>query len=343
MTSPGSSSSTVALVKRVLWSGEKRGLRDSLQFQGRAHDRAILVVRLFYGASLLWIVRSMARWTTLLEADAIDPQWPAAWLSYTGLDRGVPLILAGYALAGVLCALLPQWRIARFGYAVFLLQFMALENGFGKINHNMHSWLFVALLLIALPDRSWHDRRRVSDRLHFSSVILACQLVVLFFYALTGFWKLFYAVHALFLDDRMSSFAINGFSYILANRIVETNQQTVLGEALVAQPILGWAMFNLTVYLETVSVVIAFRPRLHRLWGIGLILFHIGTQLTMGFTFHQNILLVGILLLCSPVAPDAVRFWAAASDLPGVHWMVRRRRRGARPSPAPLPRPATVG
>ena len=51
-----------------------------------------------------------------------------------------------------------------------------------------------------------------------------------------------------------------------------------------------------TVYIETASFLVIFRPRVHRFCGFGLIAFHIGTQLMMGFTFTQNIAILVLFL-----------------------------------------------
>jgi hypothetical protein len=101
------------------------------------------------------------------------------------------------------------------------------------------------------------------------------------------------------------------------------------------------------MYLETFSVIAAFRPRLHRLWGLGLIAFHFGTQLVMGFTFAPNIVLVGLLLVCSPFAPDRVKVKETVLDLPILYFISRRvadvRRRRVRQPPTGIdPAPSTA-
>ena len=192
--------------------------------------------------------------------------------------------------------MLPEWRIARLAYFVMLLQWMALINGFGKVNHDLHGWLFrVESGFVFLPDHGLASHPQRRRRHYFPTVFWAAQLFVLFFYTLTGLWKVVYAVEGLF-GPEMSAFELDGFSYILADRISNTSQDTVVGSFVVRHSWLGWMLFNGTMYLEGASLLIAFRPRLHRIWGLGLILFHAGTQLAMGFTFLPTISLV---VLCS--------------------------------------------
>jgi hypothetical protein len=78
------------------------------------------------------------------------------------------------------------------------------------------------------------------------------------------------------------------------------------------------------MYLEAASLLVAFRPRIHRVWGAGLIAFHFGTQLAMGFTFTPNIAVVGLLFLCSPFAPDRLKVKEVVLDLPVLYFISRR-------------------
>jgi hypothetical protein len=154
-------------------------------------------------------------------------------------------------------------------------------------------------------------------------VVWTALLFVLFFYTLSGAWKIHDAVTGV-IDGRINGLNFSGFSYIVANRLLVTNQGTVLGPFFANNEIPGWALFVGTMYLEAASVIIVFRPRLHRLWGLGLIAFHVGTQLAMGFTFPENIVLVGLFLVFSPWTPDRIGVRDALLDLPLVHFTSRR-------------------
>jgi hypothetical protein len=146
-------------------------------------------------------------------------------------------------------------------------------------------------------------------------------------------------VEAVLFSTRIGAFHPTGFSLLVAQDLNITNRQTLLGEYLVTHHWVGWALFNGTILLQVTSLLAALRPRLHRLWGVGLMMFHLGTQLAMGFTFVPNLFLLGLLLLCSPWAPDHVRVTEVVRDLPGVRFATRtwhryRARRGRRPTPA---------
>jgi hypothetical protein len=309
-----------------LRSGPDRTLRDAVAFQARAYERAVWLVRAFYAASIALVVIQMSSWVPYRDVTRVDAKWPAFWLDHVDLQFGVALILTLHVLATLWAMMLPQWRSARAASAVMLLEYMAFVNGFGKVNHDIHAWLWVSVVLVFLPRGPWHERTRLADRHFFLTVLWCAQVIVLFFYTLTGLWKVYWALRGVVSSEMMSSFNLHGFSYIVADRLLTTDQQTLLGDFVVRNPLIGWVLYNGTIYLESTSLLIAFRPRLHRVWGLGLICFHIGTQLTMGFTFRHNVLLVALLFVCSPFAPERISVRDALLDLPGVHVVAKRLR-----------------
>jgi len=316
----------------MMRSSPDRGLAETVRFQRRAYERAVMVVRAFYVVSLTWTVMSMGSWPTLLNVDRLYPKWPLFWVDGADPGRSIGLILFCFGISSLVVAIAPQFRVFRLFYALSLLEYMAVINGFGKVNHNLHGWLFVSLVLVFLPTGRWTGENRVTSRQPFLNTFWVAQVMVLFFYFLTGLWKLAYGVHDL-STPRLSAFQLPSFSLLVASRLLETSQQTIMGEWLIRHEAIGWMLFNGTMYLEIGALIVAFRPRLHQVWGAGLILFHLGTQLAMGFTFLQNVALVGLLFICSPVAPERFDPVAAVLDLPGIHivsgWIRRRRGRSA--------------
>jgi hypothetical protein len=291
---------------RHLWSGTRpETLGEPVARQRVSYERATVIVRAFYALSIFLVVSAINGWPAYARLAQARPLWPASWwFDWFSVRTSVDIIFVFYIAATVLVMLIPRVRIARLLAALALLQYMALVNGFDKVNHALHAWLFVSFILVLLPSGRW-ERRRVADRQLFLGVLWVATLVVLLFYSLTGFWKIYTATKAL-ADGGISGFNISGFSYIVGARIIQTNQDTVLGHYFTYHELPGWFLYVGTMYLETFSIIAAFRPRLHRLWGVALIAFHFGTQLAMGFTFTPNIAVVGLLFLCSPVAPDRV-------------------------------------
>lgn len=328
----------VRTVHGHLWSSPYADPWRAVAAQFRGYERAQVVVRVFYACGLFLAVQSMDDWPSLLKAEDAIPPWPSAWIPAGHVPTFVPWILGAYAVAAALGAALPTWRAARALYFVMFLQYVSLISGFGAISHYNHMWLWVSGILVLLPDRRWDGPSTVEDRHYFLSTIWVCQLAMLFFYSLTGFWKVVFGIHGL-VTERASAFAIDGFSVIVAQRDLIFNDDAVLGDFFLHNHLVGWALFVGTIYIELVSLVVAFRPRLHRTWGIVLIGFHVGTELAMGFTFPGSVLVLAVLLVCSPFAPAGVSVRDALLDLPGVFAVQRlwRRRHAVAPQVEPAP------
>lgn len=318
----------VRFVARHLRSAPSAGLGDTVRELDRRYDRAILVVRAYYALGLLWVVQSSSQWPGLRDTQAFAPLWPASWVPNDAPGTEITIILYAYLGAAIAGVCFPRSRLVRIAYSVALLQYLAISMGFGKINHNYHAWWWTSAVLVFLPTAR-RFRAGGRDVQHQTLTALwSAQVLVLFFYTLTGIWKVLYAVRAL-TTPAVSAFELDGFSLVLADRLLQTNQQTLMGEFLVDHALPGWLLFNGTMYLEATSLLIAFRPRLHRLWGVGLLLFHVGTQVAMGFTFVQNVALLGLLFLASPWAPEDNDVRSVVLDLPGirlVHRLLQRRR-----------------
>jgi hypothetical protein len=326
-------------VHSSLWSSPYANPWRALSRQVKGYDRAQLIVRIFYGCGLFLAVDSMSDWPALLRADAMAAPWPSAWIPADAVPGVVPWILGGYLGASALVAAVPTWRPARIVYFVLFMQYVSLISGFGGISHQNHTWLWISGLLIALPNRGWAKPTRLEDRHYFLGVVWVCQLVTMFFYMLTGFWKVVFGLHGV-VTERASTFALDGFSVVVAQRDILFNDEPVLGRFFVDNPAIGWALFMGTIYIELAALNVAFRPRLHRAWGIMLVAFHIGTELAMGFTFPPNILVLALFFVCSPFAPDEVGARDAVLDLPGVHAARRALRRARdRPRGGGIPEP----
>lgn len=327
----------------LAWQGRPTTLGGVATRQRQAHARAITIVRAFYGLNLLWIIIEAGSWPRLRESDALHAAWPASWIPVDSPRPGITIVVVAVGVTSLWAAVAPQQRLARIAFAVALLEYMAVVNGFGKIVHNLHAMLYMSWALILLPRRAWErDDPTVATRQLFLTVVWAAQSFVLFAYGMTGLWKVVYGVRDLILPDRGSLLEVEGFSVLLANRLNATDQVTLLGNELVDLPVLGWLLFLGTMYVETGSLLVIARPRLHRLWGFGLIGFHIGTQLTMGFTFTQNIAILVLFFVLSPQTVEPTPWRDVVGDLPGVleaRWVLRRltSRRAAPPAPAAAP------
>ena len=292
-----------------------------LRRQTESFWAARIIVRCYYVVVLYFAVATMHDWSGYLDRREVLTLWPVWWLEAVPLREGMLGILSGYLAVAFLGAVFPERRWARTMVFVGLLEFVALDNSFGKINHNYHLWVLTAFLLIFLPDIQARKANRAM-RQRFVTIFWSCQAIVLLTYTMSGVGKVAGAIYQLFAGQN-NVLMPTGFVSIIANRLLETNSSSWLGPWLIPHPWLGWPLMLVSVYLELFAFWAAFRPPLQRWWGAGLILFHVGVYLLMGIAFSPAVLLVGLLFLASPFQGEERIRGAVVNQLPIVSWLVR--------------------
>lgn len=271
------------------------------------------------------------------------PLWPVAWLQLpifrtmpAGLSPGeativthpqVPLMLTllGLTAYAVLFRgdarppFAPQWQ--RVAAAILFLMLAAYASSFGKVNHDRHMLLWTLIVLAAIPTRCFGSRRW-GDRLQLVEGVWRALFLVMVFYFLSGFWKLVAGGIQWSLDEP-NLFRLDAMPRQLAARLWQTRSESAVGDWLIDHPAVATPLLWAAVYLEAGSLVIPFRPALHRIWGVALIGLHIGIGLAMTIWFHSNFIVVGLLLICSPWdrGPISRRWWR---QLPGLAWLLDR-------------------
>src|SRR5205814_2033584 len=172
----------------------------------------------------------------------------------------------------------------------------------------LHASIWTAFLFILLPDGTPDviaaSRRRAQRYLR---VFWSAQAAVLLFYSLSGSFKIL-GIIVQFSRGEVNALMPQAMSRFIAERLMETmpTGPQFVGPWFIDHPYAGWPMHVMAIYLEAFSFVVAFRPTLHRLWGACLILMHLGIYFTMSIMFSWQCLLVGLLLVCSPLAPPRV-------------------------------------
>jgi hypothetical protein len=114
------------------------------------------------------------------------------------------------------------------------------------------------------------------------------------------------------------SFAPSAFAMHIAAKLAHSGTIGMAGAFLAEHPALAWPAYVGVIYLECVSFVVAFRPELHRLWGVALIAFHIASFVTMDVLFSKNVLLLLLFGVASPFAPETASWPRVVRALPGV-------------------------
>ncbi|MEM9318084.1 MAG: hypothetical protein AAGA70_03650 [Pseudomonadota bacterium] len=280
-------------------------------------------VRFFYAATFFFAyAEANVLWNLTNGGAPLQPRWVVAWMpdALTGGTIATTAYLVG-ASAGLIFM---QHRWARILVCITLVQAAGFRYSFGGLNHGYHFWIWVSFCLCFLPDgnlsrlsQSYASRHR-----YLTAFWLAMALVAVF-YSLSGFWKVAAGLEAM-IAGNINSFSPTALATIVADKLQQSGDNTLLGPFLLDRPLLGWPAHLWVIYVELLAIVAVFRPSLHQTWGLMLIVFHIGTFLLMGIVFAKHVLLLTLLYLWSPFAnPFDLRRVLAV--LPLVGWPSRHR------------------
>ena len=278
-----------------------------------AHAQTL--VHAFYAYLLFLAAFSIPEFGSLAQPRELSLLWPVAWIDAVEPIRGIRFVTGFFLAASLAGAIWPGPRLLRVAAFVGLLCFVALKNSEGKIGHSLHLPVLVALAFVFLP-QGWQrpDASRLI-RMSLLQVFAATQVLLLLTYTMSGLGKLGGGLYEWF-SGQAHPFQIDGFSRIVAERLLQTNSSSVLGRWIIDHPWLGWPLLPGAIYLQTTSVIAAFRPSLHRWWGVALIVFHVGNAFILTIYFPHSIFLLGLFLLASPFAPAGFDARQILADLP---------------------------
>jgi hypothetical protein len=255
----------------------------------------------------------------------LDPLWPIFW---TG-NFDPKMIMFTFALAStvfsIFAAFCPHNRIARVSAFMAFFELVALLNSFGEIAHKFHLLTLAGGLLIFLPKsvRSYEGRKK------FYIIFWGCQAIILLSYTMSGILKIAGAIVQIF-SNQHSMLSSDAVSLHIANFLVLTGIEPIAARFFIEHNLLTSLMFFIILYLQVFSFFAIVRPSIQRIWGICLVLFHIGTLIIMHINFLPAIPAIAIFLVNSPFAKDNAR---AISDLPIIGRLLEKGRRaiGKRP------------
>jgi hypothetical protein len=309
-------------VRRFFAGGNRPSSRRALARQTEAFQTARVVVRCYYAGLLFLAATTMDNWPSYLDRAEALPLWPVRWFCLVPLHAGVLGILTGYLVTSLVGAVFSHRRWARSLAILGLLEFVAMENSFGKINHAHHLWVLTAFLLVFLPDVTDAATDRAT-RQRFLTVFWACQAITLLTYTMSGIGKVVCAVYQVCAGQN-NILMPSGLATLVASRLLQTSSTSWLGPWLVAHPWFGWPLGLASIYLEFFAFWVAFRPALFRSWAAGLILFHIMVFLCMAIGFMPVVLLLGLLFLATARCPEKWSALDAARQLPALSLVLRR-------------------
>ncbi len=304
--------------------GVPAGRALTLLSGGERFCEARALVAAFYAVLFFLATGSLFSWEGYLAVTELDPRWPVFWLRWVEPRAGIAAVLALYLVGGLVAVTLTRYRLARIVVFVTLLQFLAFRFSFGSINNGSHLGLLLAFVLIFLP-AGWHARpvpgraTRAATLLVFSG----CQAMLMLTYSMSGFWKALAVVRQTFAGEVHYLYP-RGLAQQVAAKLIAADEVSLLGPWLIEQAWVGWPLAVAAIYLELFALWAVFRPSLHQAWGLGLILLHLGTHLTMGIGFPENALWLVIFFLLSPFRPRVPGLRRAVAELPVVgRWLAR--------------------
>lgn len=276
----------------------------------RAAAAAVWIARGYYLACAYLLATAFA-WRD--PGEPADPLWPVRLLrALTGggwMDEAAA-ITAASSLAALAATLAPGFL--PFRLAVFLALFLggAAANSDGAINHGAHAWIFVAFALLFLPASAGRGKAMPrADAMRCLAAFVLAQALLLLSYSLSGFWKV--AV------SRLDLFAPDGLVRVALGRAMQ--DAGPIPPLLPAFASLGpatQALYLGLVCVQFLALLALFRPHLQRPFGVALILFHFGSGWLLDVPFHENVPLLGLFLVLSPLAPRRFSWAGLAQSLP---------------------------
>jgi len=289
------------------------GPRRTPEALSRAAAKVLSLSRFYYifvvfaiGTSILPFDRAYMRGpptAAIWPIDLLQRLTGTGWLANTTWVSAAGLSLA------LLAAVFPRILLWRLGVFLYVLLFLALRNSYGSINHGSYFYLYVSFALLFLPPRDKEKETERRSTLSCLAVLWLVQGVLLFPYTLSGWWKIW--------DGRLELVSSDSMVRILLNRALDdTDNIAPLLPFISQHDLLAQIMLLGTIYLELFAFLAVFRPHLHRVFGVALIVFHVGSDWVMNISFFSNILMIGLFLVLSPTAPDRFSLSGLIQSLP---------------------------
>lgn len=181
-----------------------------------------------------------------------------------------------------------QWARVLWALLFFLVEAFSFSYVLG---HSKHMYIWINLFFALIPGSLEKNRNN-----HFySPYIRAAQLQIFVIYGLAGVWKLKAVVDS-FSDSNIAA-GFNYVPYAIAWEIINSNRAYAASLWVLNQPVICFLLASLVLVSQCGSILVAFLPRFYFIWGLVLVLFHIGTLFTVNVFFLWSIPPI-LLFLC---------------------------------------------
>ena len=296
----------IKTIINTFWQSTIINGEDFLRLDAKKNDRVKFVTHLFYFLVFLTSIQSFSpfyqvpEWYTMVDSPHLfQPIWSVKWISTENWETCIRLILSAFlisSLAGVL--LWSRSRIIRISVFLSFFFYLSLISSFGKIDHYLHLTLIASFLFIFIPNAKSEDPENVTR----AKVFFGMQTLILLAYFVSGFFKIYGIIDQEILGVK-SALSPDSLAQTISKTSLAANTDYFLQSYILNKPsYLYSALLILGYIIEFFSIYVIFKPRLHRIWGLILVLLHVGILLTVGPDFTNQIFIVGIFLMFSPFA-----------------------------------------
>lgn len=207
------------------------------------------------------------------------------------------LILAGTA------SRIPKNVLIRRTLCVALFGFEYAFNRIGAPMHTFQFWLWPTFILALIPAATKFEPDYWVSQ-HLKPAIQFAIGIVLLFYGLSGFWKVYGIIVDLFTGVP-HLLTTDGLIYQIYSLKIKFGAKTALADFLIQNK-----SFNIPIILSVVLIQLSclvglFNTSLHNKLGWLLLLFHIGGALLLAIPYPTNVLLIFVTLLTSPFGKES--------------------------------------
>lgn len=182
----------------------------------------------------------------------------------------------------------------------------------------MHMMMYPTFMFIFLPKSFDQGQTRVV-RAQVLHVFFMAQLSICIAYQMAGYSKITEIFRCL-KDNGTAGCEFGGriMTHMAAMEDIQYRWPTFSGQLLYDYPSIGGILYYGIIWIHLISIVIAFRPHLHRFFMFYRICFHFGTLIFFGIGFTPNILAMLSVFAISPFF-FKTSLWMIITDLPPLH------------------------
>ena len=289
-------------IRKVFWKSKFKTGEDPFSLLRQRYQKSELTVRLFYAFNFfVWI--SYLRGSSFYFENFIVayPAWPIFWVTLHTAPYWAQVFFIMNLVGAVLGFVFPWLIWARISAFIGLFFFTAILNsdvmGWERFVCHTYHFVLVSFLFIFLPKNNL--RKRIVQWRTVYLVILA-QITILSAYSSSAIHRLRMSVWQLTHGDPLS-IGWNSFSRSIRFFSVHQNSTGIFSEFLLKHGDVSGPLMAIATVFELLALFVMFRPSLYRSYGILLGLFHLGFVLSLNLAFNEQLYLVLIFLVASPL------------------------------------------